>query len=107
MDCILAIHICLLDMMQDAYPFPRTEQHQGLHLLLGEINQSIVARARSALATGNAAALGALMTEAQAAFDKYAAPLCPNQLTAPILHRVLAYTAVQQRIYGVKGVGAG
>ena len=37
---------------------------------------------------------GALMGEAQAFFDRYATPACPEELTAPVLHRVLAHDAL-------------
>jgi len=97
----------ILSCLQAAYPFAKTEKHRGLHKLLGEINQNIIDRAQSALATGDAPRLGALMIEAQTAFDKYAAPLCPQQLTAPVLHKVLSYPAIQRFVYGGKGVGAG
>jgi galactokinase len=35
------------------------------------------------------------MLEAQREFDARAGPLCPSQLTAPVLHNVLSYPAVQ------------
>lgn len=50
--------------------------------------------------------LGALMREAQAAFDARAAPLCPSQLTAPVLHAVLSHPPIQPLIHGGKGVGS-
>ena len=46
------------------------------------------------------------MREAQAAFDARAAPLCPSQLTAPVLHTVLAHPPIQPLVYGGKGVGS-
>jgi galactokinase len=46
------------------------------------------------------------MTEAQALFDRYAIPACPEELTAPVLHRTLAHPALQPYIYGGKGVGS-
>jgi UTP-glucose-1-phosphate uridylyltransferase len=46
------------------------------------------------------------MTEAQAFFDRYAAPACPEELTAPVLHRVLNYEPLQPHIWGGKGVGS-
>ena len=46
------------------------------------------------------------MTEAQRLFDRYAAPACPDQLTAPSLHRVLAHPALAPHVLGGKGVGS-
>ena len=46
------------------------------------------------------------MVEAQAAFDKYAMPMCPSQLTSPNLHKVLAYEKLKAHTWGGKGVGS-
>jgi hypothetical protein len=46
----------------------------------------VTARATHLIATGDLAALGALMTEAQTAFDQLGGSACPSQLTAPVLH---------------------
>lgn len=51
-------------------------------------------------------ALGRLMTTAQQHFDDLAAPLCPQQLHAPVLHTVLQHPAIQPYILGGKGVGS-
>jgi UTP-glucose-1-phosphate uridylyltransferase len=34
-------------------------------------------------------------------------PACPSQLTAPVLHKLLAYAPIQPLIHGGKGVGSG
>jgi hypothetical protein len=52
------------------------------------------------------AAAGELMCEAQCAFDERAAPLCPEQLSSPVLHLLLAHPALQAHIHGGKGVGS-
>lgn len=49
---------------------------------------------------------GALMTEAQRLFDRAAGDCCPEQLRSPVLHRVLAYDAIAEHIWGGKGVGS-
>jgi galactokinase len=46
------------------------------------------------------------MAEAQAQFDRHAAPACPAELAAPVLHRVLAHPALQAHVWGGKGVGS-
>jgi hypothetical protein len=55
---------------------------------------------------GLAVRAGALMVEAQAEFDARATPLCPEQLAAPLLHRVLAHPPVAPLTFGRKGVGS-
>lgn len=46
------------------------------------------------------------MHEAQREFDAKAMPLCPEHLTSPVLHSVLAYQPMQQHVWGGKGVGS-
>jgi hypothetical protein len=46
------------------------------------------------------------MDEAQSLFDRYAMPVCPSQLTAPNLHRVLSHASLRKHIWGAKGVGS-
>jgi UTP-glucose-1-phosphate uridylyltransferase len=50
--------------------------------------------------------LGALMLEAQAFLDRYALPACPEELTAPVLHKVLGYAPLKPHVWGGKGVGS-
>ena len=63
-------------------------------------------QAATALEAGDAGTLGALMTEAQQLFDRHVQPACPAQLTAPVLHTLLAHEAIQPLVYGGKGVGS-
>ena len=42
------------------------------------------------------------MDEAQEHFDRLATPLCPSQLTAPNLHRVLRHEPLRKHIFGAK-----
>lgn len=113
------VHMLLVDLrgakdtttilrdLQRCYPFPDgTDEQRGLHRLLGELNRDTVARAADALAAGRADELGRLMSEAQANFDRLAAPLCPSQLAAPLLHRLLALDGLRPLVYGGKGVGS-
>ena len=65
-----------------------------------------MAQAIDALRSGDAQELGALMVEAQAAFDRFAMPACPEELTSPVLHQVLTYGPLQPHIWGGKGVGS-
>src|SRR5690606_40329781 len=48
-----------------------------------------------ALKDGDAPRLGHLMKQAQGFFDRYAPGACPEELAAPVLHKVLAYEPIQ------------
>ena len=96
----------ILGHLNRCYPFAESPLERGVHELLGPLNKRIVQQAIAALGAGDAQALGALMTEAQAAFDRYARPACPEELDAPRLHRVLGHPAVAPHVWGGKGVGS-
>ncbi|EOD33564.1 hypothetical protein EMIHUDRAFT_467758 [Emiliania huxleyi CCMP1516] len=100
----------ILQRLTKCYPVPDDDAQRGVHRcvheLLGAINQRIVRAAMAALDCGDMAALGALMDEAQEHFDRLATPLCPSQLTAPNLHRVLRHEPLRKHIFGAKGVGS-
>jgi len=96
----------ILARLNRCYPFAEGEIEQGVQQLLGPINERMVHQAIKALQAGDAERLGALMVEAQAFFDRYATPACPEELTAPVLHRVLNYEPLNPHIWGGKGVGS-
>ena len=96
----------ILADLNKAYPFAENDVERGVQEYLGPVNRRILREAREALARGDRPALGALMREAQELFDRHAAPACPEQLTAPALHRVLAHPALQAHVLGGKGVGS-
>ena len=96
----------ILNRLNRCYPFAENETERGVHQLLGPINHDITARAIQALRVSDGETLGKIMVEAQAHFDRLAAPACPEELTAPVLHRVLSYPALQPHIFGGKGVGS-
>jgi len=96
----------ILKRLNKCYPFAETEVEKGVQELLGPINKRIVSQAIEALQAGDARRLGELMVEAQAFFDRYAAPACPEELTAPVLHHVLNYEPLKPHIWGGKGVGS-
>ncbi|MCB0244835.1 MAG: GHMP kinase, partial [Anaerolineae bacterium] len=93
----------ILNRLNRCYPFAENDVEAGVQELLGPINKRIVHQAMDALVKSDAQRLGSLMTEAQAFFDRYATPACPEELTAPVLHRVLAYPPLQAHIWGGKG----
>jgi len=96
----------ILARLNRCYPFAESEVERGVQELLGPINKRIVHQAVEELQAGDAERTGTLMVEAQAFFDHYAAPACPEELTAPVLHRVLNYEPLKPHLWGGKGVGS-
>jgi UTP-glucose-1-phosphate uridylyltransferase/mevalonate kinase len=96
----------ILASLNRSFPFAETEVDRGVQQLLGPINEGLVRQAVEALENGNGERLGALMVEAQSMFDKLGAPRCPEELSAPVLHRVLSCEELQPYIHGGKGVGS-
>jgi UTP-glucose-1-phosphate uridylyltransferase/mevalonate kinase len=96
----------ILNRLNRSYPIADNDIERGVHELLGPINKRIVHQAVEALRDSDIQRLGSLMTEAQDFFDRYATPACPEELTAPVLHRVLNYAPLKPHIQGGKGVGS-
>jgi len=98
--------IKILSDLNRAYPYANDPTSISVQEYLGTINTDIVKRAAAVLEKGDAPKLGELMSEAQAQFDAHLLPVCPAELTAPKLHRVLADPKVREFVYGGKGVGS-
>jgi UTP-glucose-1-phosphate uridylyltransferase len=98
--------IKILSDLNKAYPFASTEQEKQLHDALGRKNRNFINRAIAYMASGDAEALGHLMTETEEVFDRQVAPLCPSELTSPKLKAVLADEKIKQLTWGGKGVGS-
>jgi UTP-glucose-1-phosphate uridylyltransferase/mevalonate kinase len=98
--------MAILQHLNRCYPFAENEVERGVQELLGPVNKRLVGEAVEALKAGNAERLGALMTEAQALFDRWAAPASPQELRAPNLHRVLGHAPLTPHVWGGKGVGS-
>lgn len=96
----------ILNRLNRCYPFAKNEIERNVHELLGPINKRIVHQAVEALRESNAQRLGALMTESQDHFDRYAIPACPEELAAPVLHHVLNFEPLKPHMWGGKGVGS-
>ncbi len=96
----------ILARLNRSYPFPEDDKHRKVQEYLGPINTRIVTEAAEALNRGDASRIGQLMNEAQDLFDKHLRPVCPAQLDAPVLHKVLHYGPIQPFIHGGKGVGS-
>jgi len=91
----------ILEDLQSNYP-----ESSDLQRAFGVENERIVRRAYGAIQAGDAEELGTLMTEAQQIFDRLVAPHSPEQLTSPLLHKVLDFERIAEHIYGGKGVGS-
>ena len=98
--------IKILTDLNKAFPFADGERERNVQYALGELNQKTVREAIKLMEEGQVEELGALMTQAQADFDKYITPMCPSQLTSPKLHAMLADENVKHLTYGGKGVGS-
>ncbi len=96
----------ILAELNHCYPVAQNEIANQVQYYLGKINTNLVQQAVVAIQRGNAEAIGSLMVQAQAAFDRYLIPACPQQLTAPQLHQLLNHQHLQPYIYGGKGVGS-
>lgn len=96
----------ILADLNSAYPFARDDKGRALHEALGIDNQEITGKAITYINQGEVEKLGALMIEAQELFDRKVAPMCPEELTAPVLHSVLQDEKVKELTYGAKGVGS-
>lgn len=97
--------IRILSDLNKAYPFPTNDAERAEHEALGAKNLEIIDRAIHYMAEGKAEELGALMTEAEALFDKQVAPMSPA-LWSPKLHSVLEDPNIQPMVWGGKGVGS-
>ncbi|MFC1601670.1 sugar phosphate nucleotidyltransferase [Candidatus Sumerlaeota bacterium] len=96
----------ILAKLNQCYPFPQSDMDRNAHYYLGELNKKIVHEALYAINEGDAEALGQLMTKSQALFDEYLAPICPSELEAPVLHKLLSHQPLEQLVWGGKGVGS-
>ncbi len=96
----------ILNRLNRCYPFAENEVERGVQELLGPINKRVAHQAVEALSASDGEKIGELMVEAQGFFDRYATPACPEELTAPVLHRVLNHEPLKPHIWGGKGVGS-
>lgn len=86
---------------------PTTDDHKRVHHALGQGNHDITSRALAAMEAGDARTLGAIMDESHTMFTQAGAAVCPDELAAPVLQRVLTNPSIREHVWGGKGVGAG
>jgi galactokinase len=96
----------ILSDLNAAFRMPESDAGRNIRQALGVINAAIVKSARQAIIEGNAMAIGALMTEAQADFDRFVRPICPSELDSPKLHAILEDSHMRELSEGGKGVGS-
>ena len=98
--------IKILRDLNKGFPFASSEKEEREQKALGDDNVRIINLATEYIAKGEVEALGRLMTEAQHLFDTAIAPMCPEELASPKLHKVLNDPVIQDWVYGGKGVGS-
>lgn len=98
--------VTILNDLNMAYPVAHNDMESALHEALGEDNYNYTSKAREYIESGDVEALGRIMVEAQANFDKKVAPMSPVELKSPVLHQVLSDENIKQLTYGGKGVGS-
>ena len=96
----------ILAQLNQCYPVPSSQQQAAVQNYLGKVNGELVRQAVLAIKQGDSAKIGALMCQAQAEFDRATIPICPAQLSAPLLHQLLNHPPLQPYIFGGKGVGS-
>lgn len=101
----------ILKQLNTAYPFPKEAKEIALHSLLGEANlrtcrEAIEIMTKERDPEQAAMRMGELMSAAQRRWDETAVQFCPEQLTAPTLHRLLEAQELKPYITGGKGVGS-
>lgn len=98
--------IKILGDLNKCFPFAQNELEENVQSGLGELNKQIIFDSLKCIEDGDVEALGKLMIKAQEIFDKYVAPACPQELTSPVLHKVLNDENLLKLSYGCKGVGS-
>lgn len=98
--------IRILKDLNRGFPFADNEKERMIQEALGKDNKEITSKAIEYIREGKLEELGSLMTYAQRVFDEKVAPMCPSQLTSPVLHRTLEDPNIKTLTYGGKGVGS-
>jgi UTP-glucose-1-phosphate uridylyltransferase/mevalonate kinase len=98
--------IQILKDLNKGFPFADNDKERAIQKALGKDNKEITAKAIEYIKNGELEKLGKLMTYAQKVFDEKVAPMCPSQLTSPILHKTLNDPKIKKLTLGGKGVGS-
>ena len=98
--------IKILADLNRSYPYPESKIDLSVHKGLGEKNKDVVLKSIKYIESGDTENLGKMLTKAQNNFDKYVSIACKDELTSPILHKVLNDSYIKDLSYGSKGVGS-
>lgn len=98
--------IKILGDLNKCFPFAATEIEKNTQMGLGILNKEIIFSSLACIEKGDTENLGKFMDKAQEIFDKYVAPACPQELTSPVLHKILNNEYLKKLSYGRKGVGS-
>lgn len=98
--------IKILRDLNRCYPFYDSETEKNVQYGLGENNKKLINESVSHIESGDVESLGKAMTKFQENFDKFVAPACPEELTSPVLHKVLEDEFIKSHSFGAKGVGS-
>ena len=96
----------ILRDLNKCFPFANSELEKSVQTALGADNRRFVEEAIGYIENGEPDKLGQLMVRFQENFDRKVAPACPEELTSPVLHAVLADETIKQFVFGGKGVGS-
>lgn len=96
----------ILSALNIGYPFPVTKSDIEKHSVLGEKNKMLVLQAVECLKTGDLKTFGEIMKKSQDLFDQFLSPYCLEELTSPMLHKIINYGKIQPLMFGAKGVGS-
>ena len=97
----------ILSRLNSIYPFPKNKNEKNIINYFGKMNTKIVEKATCLLKDGKVKELGKLMSDTQKLFDKYVSIMCLEELSAPLLHKLLNDKYIKTVTYGGKGVGSG
>ena len=81
--------IKILADLNRSYPYPISDIDLSVHKGLGEKNKEIVLKTIKYIEEGDLVNLGKTLTKSQSNFDKYVSIACKDELTSPVLHKVL------------------
>lgn len=96
----------ILRDLNKAYPFADNPVEEGVRHYLGPVNKELVFQAKRALEEAGPGDIGRLMITAQRKFDQAMMPACPEELTSPVLHKLLENPRCKALTLGGKGVGS-
>src|SRR5512142_1883924 len=71
----------ILNRLNRCFPIAENETERNVQQLLGPINKEVIHHAIKAIEDSDPAQLGEIMVEAQSYFDRFATPVCPEELT--------------------------